>query len=64
LYTNCKALIQKIENKEIFFNEYIFINLDKNSNCSKKELNFFYNEIDSKGIKEVYKIKNYKLLKL
>jgi hypothetical protein len=64
LYTNCKALIQKIENKEIFFNEYIFINLDKNSICSKKELNFFYNEIDSKGIKEVYKIKNYKLLKL
>lgn len=64
LYTNCKALIQKIENKEIFLNEYIFINLDKNSICSKKELNFFYNEIDSKVIIEVYKIKNYKLLKL
>ena len=64
LYTSCKALIQKIENKKIFLNEYIFINLDKNSICSKKELNFFYNEIDSKVIKEVYKIKNYKLLKL
>jgi hypothetical protein len=64
LYTNCKALIQKIENKKIFFNEYIFINLDKNSICTKKELNFFYDKIDSKEIKLVYKIKNYKLLKL
>jgi hypothetical protein len=64
LYTNCKALIKKIEKKEIFFDEYIFVNLDKNSICSKKELDLFYSGIGSKEIKEVYKIKSYKLLKL
>ena len=64
MYTNCKALIKKIEKKEIFFNEYIFFSLDKNFICSKKELDFFYSRIGSKEIKEVYKIKNYKLLKL